>query len=271
MHHSGHEGFGAYKGYAKYPLQDALLHRRSRRFGQGLKLEGGPLYYRSAEPPQPLDQQEEAPLAFAASGITGSALSHFPYQANRQPESSGGNTMFQFVGRTVASGDALHMVALIVVNDEGVWLLKRPQDLPTLDNPGLIKAAGEGNHLEINDRARVQISEERLNVPREPPFTLGLNLWSVNQPGTSVFLPVNELTGLHINVLLTFFDHDYRYYLVDDRNDFRPAGIGRFAKSRGGHLKDNPEWVVWLQYASPRLGCRNSRALNREACFRIWA
>jgi hypothetical protein len=65
---------------ATYTLLGALIERRSRRFGKGMHLNGGPLAYRSALPPQPLQSEEEAALAFAACGITGHALADLPYQ-----------------------------------------------------------------------------------------------------------------------------------------------------------------------------------------------
>src|SRR5262245_17415211 len=89
-------------------LLDAILQRRSRRFAKGMSLNGGPLAYQSAHQPQPLTEDEEAALAFAACGITGFALAELPYRAGSEPESGGGNIMTHFVGRTVASGDAMH-------------------------------------------------------------------------------------------------------------------------------------------------------------------
>lgn len=58
---------------AYYPLLDALIERRSRRFGKGMYLNGGPLAYTSTQSPQPLSNpfappyyrnMEEAVLAF---------------------------------------------------------------------------------------------------------------------------------------------------------------------------------------------------------------
>jgi hypothetical protein len=69
-----------------------------------------------------------------------------------------------------------------------------------------------------------------------PPF----NKWSANLPGTTYFLPVNEFTADYMNVLLAAFSEDYGYFVLDERNGFRPAGITRFARSRGGHLYDDP-------------------------------
>ncbi|HEU5086970.1 MAG TPA: hypothetical protein VFT99_05975, partial [Roseiflexaceae bacterium] len=36
------------------------------------------------------------------------------------------------------------------------------------------------------------------------------------------------------------FSEEYGYYVLDDRNGFRPAGLEKFARSRGGHLYDDP-------------------------------
>ena len=42
------------KQLAGYPLLEALIERRSRRFGNGMRLNGGPLSYKSVRPTQPL-------------------------------------------------------------------------------------------------------------------------------------------------------------------------------------------------------------------------
>ncbi len=94
---------GFYERLARYPLLDALTERRSRRFGIGMILNGGPLAYHSTHPPQPLSLEEEAALAFAGCGITGFALADLPYESGDVPEAGGGNIMTHLVGRTVAS------------------------------------------------------------------------------------------------------------------------------------------------------------------------
>src|ERR1044071_671761 len=128
---------------ASYPLLDAIIERRSRRFGKGMSLTGGPLAFQSQARPKPLSLEEEAALAFAACGITGAALAELPYQSGDTPESGGGQIMTHFIGRTVASGDAIHAVVVFVINDEGVWMLKRPQDFPRTELAGLIALARE--------------------------------------------------------------------------------------------------------------------------------
>jgi len=96
------------RSFERYPLLDALIHRRSRRFATGMRLNGGPLAYESAEAAQPLSLEEEAALAFAACGVTGFALAELPYQTGNLPEAGEGKIMVNFIARTAASGHALH-------------------------------------------------------------------------------------------------------------------------------------------------------------------
>lgn len=226
---------------ARYPLLDALLERRSRRFGKGLRLNGGPLAYTSAQAPEPLSVEEEAALAFAACGITGPVLGDLPYQTGEVQDAGSGNIMIHLVGRTVASGDAAHVTVVFVINDEGAWMLKRPQDFPRSEIAGLVQAAREHRLVELYEKSRVRIADQRVDVPREVPFVLPFNKWSANLPGTTYFLPVAELSAFYINVLLSAFSEEFGYFIADERNGFKPAGIGRFGRSKGGHLYDDPK------------------------------
>jgi len=226
---------------ASYPLLDALIERRSRRFGKGMTLNGGPLAYPSAHPPQPLAMVEEAALAFAACGITGYALAELPYESGKVPEAGGGNIITHFVGRTVGSGDALHTVVMFVINDEGVWMLKRPQDFPGTEIAGLAQAAKEHEFVELYEKSRVRIADKRADVPRKVPYVAPFNKWAANLPGTTYFLPVNDLTPIYLNILLFIFGEDMGYFVVDERNRFRPAGLAPFARSKAGYLYDDPK------------------------------
>jgi hypothetical protein len=223
-----------------YPFLQTLIKRRSRRFASGMKLTGGPLAYESQRPPEPLSEEEEAALAFAACGVTGFALAELPYDAGAVPESGGGNIMTHFIGRTVASGDAMHDCTVFVINDHGAWLLKRPQDYPRAEIPQLVHDACEHRLTDLYDKARVRIAGQRVDVPREVPFVPSFNKWAANVPGTTYFLPVAELSALYINVLLSAFDRDFGFFIVDDHNGYQPAGIARFARSAGGPLEDEP-------------------------------
>ena len=222
--------------WTQVSLVDALLARRSRRFGKGMRLNGGPLAFQST---QPLSLEEEAALAFAACGITGYALAELPYQTGDQPEAGSGNIMTHFIARTVPSGDAMHDCTVFVINDEGTWLLRRPQDFPRAEIADLVQAAHQHRFVELYERSRVRMSEGRVDPPREWPFVAPFNKYSANVPGTTYFLPVVEITALYINVMLSFFDDEFAMFALDDRNGYQPAGIAQFARSAGGHLCDD--------------------------------
>jgi hypothetical protein len=230
----------ARESVARYPLFDALLNRRSRRFGRGMRLNGGPLAFTSELQSEPLTLDQQAALAFAACGITGYALGELPYDDGGEPEAGSGNILMHFAGRTVPSGDAAHAVAVFVIDDDGAWMLKRPQDFPRSELPALIQAAREQRLVALYERSRVRLATGRVDVAREVPVTPPFNKWAVNTPGSTVFLPVAELTALALNIILTGFSEEYGYYVLDDRNSYRPAGLAKFARSRGGHLYDDP-------------------------------
>src|SRR5436190_16643604 len=99
-----------------YPFLQALLDRRSRRFGRGMEMKSGPMAFSSRQEGAPLTEEEEALMVFAASGITGYALGDLDYGPK-----GGGNIMVSTVGRTIPSGDAMHTVALLVTNDEATY------------------------------------------------------------------------------------------------------------------------------------------------------
>src|SRR5258706_1192912 len=133
MHNSTPDQTASRNPLANYPLLTALRERRSRRFGLGMKIPGGPLAYESRHKPRPLTEAEEAALVFAACGITGHALADLAYA-----KGEGGSIMAGLVARTIASGDGLQTVSLVVTNDQATWLIRRPRELPASDLPDLI-------------------------------------------------------------------------------------------------------------------------------------
>lgn len=220
---------------ARNLLLDVLLNRRSRRFALGMKMPGGPLAFTSRFPTKPLTEDEEATLAFAAAGITGPALADLCYAPGQ-----GGNIMNGFMGRTIASGDGIQSVALFVINDRGTWLVRRPRELPAPELPELIRLGREHRFTEAYQRSRVQVKPERAAPPLAPIFNINCNQWSLYAPGTTYFLPVNDVTLLYINGLLEVFNETTGVFVLDERAGFRPAGLAQFARSRGGHLEDDP-------------------------------
>lgn len=221
--------------FESYSLVSALKERRSRRFCLGMSMDGGPLSYESRFAPVPLSEKEEALMAFAACGVTGCALADLSYGSD-----CGGNIMAGLIGRTIASGDGIQAVSLILTNDSGTYLYRRPQDLTAQDLPALIDYAAKDDFIKATEGMRVRISKKRTVTRAEPIYNINANRWSVHAPGTSYYLPVNELTFMYINGLLEILNESTGLYVLDERAGFRPAGVAKFAKSKGGHLADNP-------------------------------
>lgn len=220
---------------ASYPLLDALRDRRSRRFGLGMEIPGGPLAYRSRHAPAPLTEDEEAALVFAAAGITGPALLDLCFAPGH-----GGSIMAGAVARTAASGDALQSVALCVINDAGVWYARRPQELDPAAQREVMALNRAGDFTAAWRRLRVHVRPERVHPPVAPITNLNLNRWGLPAPGGTIFLPVADLTPMYVNGLLEVLNEDTGVMILDERANFRPAGLARFARSRGGHLDDDP-------------------------------
>jgi hypothetical protein len=217
----------------RLPLFEALRSRRSRRFGLGMRMDA-PLSFESHEDPVPLTEEEQAVLAFAASGITGYALNDLTLGAGQ-----GGSMMSGLVGRTVSSADAVQAVALLVTDDSGTWLLRRPQDLATAELAQAIELSSRGDVVGMYRLLWVQLLDRRARIPLEAPSTVALNRWSLNAPGSTYFLPIRDVGYVMINGLLEFLNEDSRLFFVDDRATYRPAGLRRFSRRRGGHLEDD--------------------------------
>ncbi|GIW07123.1 MAG: hypothetical protein KatS3mg060_1928 [Dehalococcoidia bacterium] len=217
-------------------LVEALRDRRSRRFGAGMRIPSGPFAYSSDQPPQPLSEEEEAALVYAAAGITGYALADLSFG----PE-QGGTMVAALVGRTVSSADAIQNVALVVTNDEATYLIKRPADLSPGDVAEVIAQSQAGELTTIYRRLRTTIREGRTAPPLTPPINFTVNHWSLYAPGGTYFLPIADVTRFYINGVMEMLDEGMDLFIVDERASFRPAGLRQFGKSRGGPLHDNPQ------------------------------
>ena len=218
-----------------YSFFDAIRFRRSRRFATGMKTETGPLAFTSRLAAHPLSEDELAALAFAACGVTGYALGDLVYA-----EGQGGTMMGSFLGRTVGSADAVHPVSVVISSDDATYWLRRPQDFARVDYPELVMLARQGELTALFRKSRVKLADKRLAPPLDVPKNLDVNQWDMYQPGTTYIVPINEYTHMYINGLLEFMNETMAVFVVDERQNFRPAGIAKFGKSKGGHLHNDP-------------------------------
>ena len=198
-----------------FPLYQAILTRRSRRFPKGATMPGGLTAYTSKHEAQPLTETEEALVAMAGTGLTGVNLSDLPFRDGTD-KAWCGNTLAQWQGRTYASPCATHGTELFYTNDDGVYVLSM-RDAQPGSEVELAGADVEDKVLAQFRGRRRKLADGRLDIPRDDTTLLPFNQWNVNMPGTTVFMPVTDVTHEFINALFLTFEAS-GLYLVDDQN-----------------------------------------------------
>ncbi len=219
------------------PLFESIFTRRSRRFGLGMEIKHGPNQFKSTAEPLPLSHEEEALLCMAATGMSGMNLADMPHTEKeelRPGEVWDGNcnTMLEYNGRTFPSPCGSHGTELFYTNDEGTYIVKvrgthpeKMQELARLDDLDRIVAT-------FGER-RIKISDGRMDLPHASPALMSFNTWNANMPGTTLFMPVCDVTEELINGLMLFIEQGN--YPVDATNDMKPAGCEKWVKDGLAH------------------------------------
>jgi len=214
------------------PLFEAIFNRRSRRFGLGMEIKRGPNAYRSEADPLPLSLEEEAMLCMAATGMSGMNLADMPHTRKEQigaDEVWDGNcnTMLEYNGRTFPSPCGSHGTELFYTNDEGTYLVKirgthpeRMREIAALDDLEKL--------VETFKERRTPIGEGRIDIPCSMPAFMSFNTWNANQPGTTLFMPVCDVTEELINGLMLFLEQGN--YPVDATDGMKPFGCEKWVK-----------------------------------------
>jgi hypothetical protein len=234
-----------------YPLFEALYGRRSRRFGLGFEMPEGPFRYTSAHAPVPLTELEEALLVGAGAGFSGLAFWDLPTPPPYPRRS----------GRTFPVTRGGGHTALFITNDDGFYVL---DDNVAASKLREIETAEErGKLLDLYRTQRRTLRAGRLDIPRRAPTISAHDHWDSNRPGSTLFLPVCDVSAELISLIAQFVDPALRRYapasggtnIVDDRHGFRPAGTERWLKS--GFL--NADQVLPLS------------VLERQACYYVFS
>lgn len=204
----------------QFPLLAAISGRRSRRFPTGGHIPDGPLAYTSTEPVTPISEVERALILSVVGGVTGwhYGITYHPGYAPAFPNYSGSAT-----GRTFPSAAGFHTSQLFFTDDTGIYLL------PTRDEPPREFSTIEDWITHTAD-SYVQISDKRLELPREEPYMEGHNIWIGNHPGSLLAFPVADLAE-HLIANLSFFAAN-GYLIYDDVNNRSIPGTEKFGSLR---------------------------------------
>lgn len=211
-----------------YPLFSAIANRRSRRISKGLtNLAAGSMSYSSKVLPHPLTPEEEA-LLVAATGITGVTMPDMPFQA---PDGSTllGSPMVEVYGRAASSPDNAQATHFFLVNDSGTYFLRRPPEVDPFFFRTKLTPERLVQHVES---CKVKVLDRRLDLPREFPCYVGRNRFVSNVPGSTILVPVVDMTKQYINGLMYLLSQaeGFRPTFIDDWNFYRKAGVARWVR-----------------------------------------
>lgn len=209
------------------PLMETMWNRRTHRVSQGVpEVAAGSLSYRSEEPVKPLSALEEAVL-IATTGATGLTMPDRPFQNPETGRFVMAKPNVTMTGRTAGSPDNAQGTYFFLINDSGTYFLRH---LPPTDAPFSAETL-----LARAEEAKVQILPHRLDVAkgaRNFPAYLDSNRLLSNLPGTTILMPVVDLSHQYINGLMYLLTQPdgARPTLVDDRAFYRAAGVKKWVE-----------------------------------------
>ena len=173
-----------------FPLFEAIVGRRARRFGKGMEIPSGPLAFRSRHAPQPLCELERSMLIAAGTGVSGWSFG-VPFGPDRPDEHA--HYTHRFTGRTAPTAGGFGTPVLFFSDDEGTFVTNTRDSHPTgiteLDDAGADSAE---RIMAVCRKHTTQLSHARLDLPAAPPHMLEPNLWMANVPGSTLFMPMAD-------------------------------------------------------------------------------
>ncbi|UJR83311.1 hypothetical protein [Sandaracinus amylolyticus] len=213
-----------YDDMLRFPLIEALLGRRSRRFFRGAELPDGVFAFRSRHPPMPLSELETMLVVAACGSNTGwhhlirRAKSYAPHLSSYAGAAG---------GRTFPSAAGFHTSKTFFTDDTGTYVLEARDS-------GAFAERDEHGALDLDAIRRAvgarirRLSDRRLFLPAEPPFVEAHNTWVANAPGSLLVVPVGDLSQ-HVLLGLAYLAQN-RQVVFDDVHGRAIPGIERFSR-----------------------------------------
>lgn len=213
-----------------FPLFSALFGRRSRRFGWGMEIPRGPLKFKSTKEPLPLDDFERSLLLAAGLGVSG-WHNGIPYS---DAEAGLCTYSARYTGRTLPSAAGIGNADLFYTEDSGTYFVST-RDSGTDGSWADARMTDAEKLIATVKRHTHQISDKRIDLPRGEPHFSAHNSWNSNTPGTTVFMPIANVSEQLLGFLFIVLGSGYT--LWDDRHGRTAGDFEAFHKS--GFL--NPE------------------------------
>ncbi len=224
----------------EFPLVQGMFGRRSRRFGYGMSIPGGPLAYTSQHDPLPLCDLETALLVSAATGVTGWNFG-IPFTVNDKEHLS--NYSLRLTGRTIPSAATIGTSELFYTDDSGIYITRTRDFTPTklsefANSDDITRIIG------ISQAATVQLSDQRLYLPPEAPHYDEHNIWNSNRPGSTLFMPIGDVGEQLLALLAMYVSNGYTLY--DDYSGSLGGKLEPFIRT--GVITDTPQMRFALSH-----------------------
>jgi hypothetical protein len=241
----------------EYPLLKAMARRRTRRFPLGCKMEEGTLKYASRKGPVPLNDVETAVLCWAGAGITGAITADMPTNDVQ------GSMFTSWTGRTTPYACNVHNMKLFFTNDQGLFVYDPTKATKAVE----IESERDWDRIaKYFKQDTVKISDGRFAMV--PEALVRIVHWNTNKPGTTIFMPVLEVSEEYLDsVIAVFMGEGYKVF--DDIKGTAPAGIKKWIDN--GTLKgpDVPlsmyEYTIFLGNLAPAFHALQNMQLVAEA------
>jgi hypothetical protein len=285
---SPHDSSTKHPGLAelfKYPLMSAITERRTRRVSRGTSVLSGELSHHSTNAPAPLSPLEEAVL-IVATGLTGFMLHDGPTDLPGGGKELG-TPMLTLRARTASSPDNTQATSFFLINDDGVFLIKKLNREAALqllkDVPPRWADWSEADWIAAAATVRQQVYKERLEFPRQFPYYHVWNKQLSNRPGTTILMPIVDTTRSFISVILNLLSEPdgERALFLDDWQPFVPRDpleLGAWLAAGLGLLPDKIPYqpiggIEWARngFLNPKiripLGVGHTFRVDYEALF----
>ena len=210
-----------FKDALEFPLIEALIGRRARRFFLGASIPKGAFAFKSRHEPMPLTELERMTILLAMAGNTGWNFL-IPYNERYAPNLP--NYAGAAGGRTFPSNAGFHTSEIFFTDDTGVYFFA------TRDAPALVEGTKGGDDLDAlfhAHRKRIQkLADRRLHLPARQPHIELHNTWVVNRPGSLLVIPAGDVAQHQIANLCYYLQNGFCLY--NDVHKERIEGLERY-------------------------------------------